>query len=179
MKKAILVTLLASTLGLGAAAVHADDNDSGKRGGQGYSKHEGGKHGGKHAGKRGGRHGGGMMKRMAEKLSLTDAQQAQIKTFREAQKVQHQALRTEKQALRTEMKALDSTSADYQSQVAAIADKKANLERKEFIQRSESRQQFESVLTAEQRTTLKEMKESRKNRGGKRGGKHGGKHNAE
>ena len=176
MKKAILVTLLASTLGLGAAAVHADDNDSGKRGGQGYSKHEGGKHGGKHSGKRGGgRHGGGMMKRMAEKLNLTEAQQAEIKTFREAQKVQHEALRTEKQALRTEMKALDSTSADYQNQVAAIADKKANLERKEFIQRSESRQQFESVLTAEQRTTLKEMKESRKNRGGK----HGGKHNAE
>ncbi len=38
MKKAILVTLLASTLGLGAAAVHADNNDSVKGEGQGYSK---------------------------------------------------------------------------------------------------------------------------------------------
>ena len=174
MKNVILVTLLASTLGLGAAAVNAADNDSGKKG-QGYSKHEGGKH----ASKKGGKRGGHMMKRMAKKLSLTEDQQAQIKSFREANKVQHDALRTEKQALRTEMKALDTTSADYESQVVVLADKKANIDRKSFIQRSTARQQFESVLTAEQRTTLKEMKDNRKNRGGKHGGKRGGKHNAE
>ena len=175
MNKTILVTLLASTLGLGAAAaVQANDTSSGN--GQGYSKHEGG---GKHFGKRGGKRGGMKMGRIAKKLNLTEAQQAQIKSFRAAQKEQHQALRTQKQALRTEMKALDSTSTDYQSQVAVIADKKANLERQSFIQRSQSRQQFESVLTAEQRTTLKEMKESRKSRGDKRGGKRRGKHNAE
>lgn len=173
MNKTILVTLLASTLGLGAAAVQANDTGSGN--GQGYSKQEGGKH----FGKRGGKRGGMKMERMAKKLNLTEAQQAQIKTFREAQKEQHQALRTEKQALRKEMKALDSASADYQSQVAVLADKKANLDRKSFIQRSQSQQQFESVLTAEQRATLKELKESRKNRGGKRGGKRRGKHNAE
>jgi Spy/CpxP family protein refolding chaperone len=174
MKKAILVTLLASTLGLGAAAVQADNTTS--ENGKGYSKQDGGKHHGKRGGKRG---GGKMMKRMAKKLNLTEAQQTQIKTFREAQKEQHQSLRTEKQALRTEMKALDTTSADYQSQVAVIADKKANLDRQGFIQRSSARQQFESVLTAEQRVTLKEMKESRKNRGGKRGGKRHGKQSAE
>lgn len=167
MKKSILVTLLASTLGLGAAAVQADNTTSDN--GKGYSKHEGGKH----FGKRGGKRGGMMMKRMAKKLNLTEEQQAQIKTFREAQKEQHQALRTEQKAIRDEMKALDTSSADYQNQVAAIADKKANLDRKSFIQRSEARQQFESVLTVEQRATLKEMKEKRQNRGGKRGGRRG------
>lgn len=167
MKKTILVTLLASTLGLGAAAVHANDA-SDMRDGKGYSKH----HDGKHAGKRGGRHGGGhMMKRMAKKLNLTEDQQAQIKSFREAQRTQHQTLREQMKELRTETQALDSTSADYQNQVAALADKKANLDRQAFIQRNEARQQFESVLTAEQRATLKEMQEKRKSRGDKRGGK--------
>ena len=163
MKKAVLVTLLASTLGLGAATVHADDNDSGKRG---YSKHEGGKHHGKRGG---GRHGGGhMMKRMVKKLGLTEAQQAELKTLREAQKETHQALREEMKALQVEMKALDSTSADYNSQVVVLAYKKADLERKKFIQRSDARQKFEAVLTAEQRATMKTMKEERKSRRGKR-----------
>ena len=164
MKKAILVTLLASTLGFGAAAAQANDETCDKRGGHGYSKHKGGEHkGGKHRG--GKRHGGGhMMKRMTEKLDLTEAQQAELKTLREAQKEEHKTLREEMKALRTEMQALDTTSADYQSQVVVLADKKAILDRKQFIQRSEARQKFEAVLTAEQRTTLKELKESRKSR---------------
>ena len=165
MKKAVLVTLLASTLGLGAAAVHAESGDSSKRG-HGYSKHEGGKH----HGKRGGRHGGGkhMMKRMAKKLELTEAQQTELKTLREAQKEQYKALREEMKSLREKMKALDTTSADYDSQVAAIADEKANFERKRFIQKSAARQSFMNVLTEEQRTKLKTMKEERKSRHGKR-----------
>lgn len=167
MKNAMLVTLLASTLGFGATAAHADDNATEQRG-YGHLKHEGGKY----SGKRGGRHGGKMMKRMIKKLDLTDAQQAQIKTLRESQKEQYKALREERKALRTEMQALDTTSADHQSQVTALADKKAKLDRKSFIQRSEARQQFEAVLTAEQRTKLKELKEKRRNRGGKRHGKH-------
>ena len=177
MRKAILVTLLASTLGLGAAAAQADNHNSEKKG-HGNAKHEGGKH----HGMKGGKRGGHMMKRMAQKLSLTEDQQAQIKTLRENQKELSQALRAEKKALYTEIKALDTTSADYDSEVAVLADKKAIVDRKEFIQRSTARQQFESVLTAEQRVTMKEMKESRKDRsgkgkrGGKRGGKHAGKH---
>ncbi|PWQ97969.1 Spy/CpxP family protein refolding chaperone [Leucothrix pacifica] len=169
MKNAILVTLLASTLGLGAAAVHADNTAS--ENGKGYAKHENGKHGGKHAGKRGGKRGGGkMMGRMVKQLDLTEDQQAQLETMREAQKTQSEGLREQMKSLRTEMKALDSTSADYDSQVAALADKKANLDRQQFIQRSAARQQFESVLTEEQRAKLKEMQENRKGKGGKRGG---------
>jgi Spy/CpxP family protein refolding chaperone len=168
MKKALLVTLLASTLGFGAAAVHADDNGSGKRGGHGYSKHEGGKHAGKH---RGGRKGGEqMMKRMTKMLDLTEAQQAQLKTIQEAQKTQRESLREAMKSLRTEMKALDTSSDGYSNQVAALADKKANLDRQQFIQRSEARQQFESVLTEEQRAKMKEMQDKRQSRGEKRGG---------
>ena len=177
MRNVILVSLLASTLGLGAAAAHAGDNDSGKRG-HGYSKHEGGKH----SAKKGNRRGGGkmMMKRIAKKLNLTEEQQAQIKTLRTAQKESHSTIREAQKALRTEIKALDTTSADYDTQVAALADKKADLERQTFIQRSEARQQFAAVLTDEQRATMKELKDNRKDRGGKgkRGGKRGDKQDA-
>lgn len=165
MKKAILVTLLASSLGLGAAAVQANDGDNSQRG-PGYTKQDGGKHQGKRGGKRG---GGKMMGRMIQKLELTDAQQAQLKTLQEAQKTKREALREQMKSLRTEMKALDSTSADYQNQVAALADKKANIDRQRFIQRSEAKQQFQAILTEEQRAKLAELEENRKERGGKRG----------
>jgi len=77
MKNVILVTLLASTLGFGAAAVHANDTTVTP---EAQSQHEAGKH----KGKRGGRHG--MMKRMIEELNLTEAQQAQVKALHEARK---------------------------------------------------------------------------------------------
>ncbi|PWQ99560.1 Spy/CpxP family protein refolding chaperone [Leucothrix arctica] len=119
MKKTLLVALLASTLALGASVSQAD-NSSGQR--DGYSKQEGGKHHKKDSKQR-----GGNMKRIAEKLELTDAQQAELKTLRTQQKASASVLREQMKTVRTDMKALDTTSADYDSQVAVIADKKANL----------------------------------------------------
>ena len=163
MNKTLLVALLASTLALGASVSQAD-NSSGQR--DGYSKQEGGKH---H--KKGGKQRGGNMKRIAEKLELTDAQQAELKTLRTQQKASASVLREQMKTVRTDMKALDTTSADYDSQVAVIADKKANLDRQIFIQRSQARQQFAAVLTTEQLAKFEAMKS-------KRGGKKGhGKHN--
>ncbi|PWQ96163.1 Spy/CpxP family protein refolding chaperone [Leucothrix arctica] len=80
MKNVILVTLLASTLGLGAAAVHANDT-TGTQGVKTYAQSEDGKHKGKRSGRR-----GGMIKHMTEALSLTEAQVAQMKSLREANK---------------------------------------------------------------------------------------------
>ena len=174
MNKTLLIALLSSTLALGASAVQAEETTStGTE--KSYSKHSDGKgkHG-KHHGKRGGK--GHMMKRMAKKLNLTAEQQASLKTLREESKAASQPLREQMKALRTEMKALDTTSADYDSQVAVLADKKANLTRQSFIQKSAARQKFAAVLTAEQREMMKEMKSNRK---GKRGGKHGGKRHSE
>lgn len=178
MKKAVLVTLLAGTLGLGATALHAEGGDSEMKQGQGYSKHEDGKgkhygkrHGkghGKH-GKRGGRKGGErMMKRLVEKLALTEEQQAQLKALQEEQKTTREAMREEMKSFREEMKALDTSSTDYNEKVAILADKKASMDRQKFIQRSEARQKFDAILTEEQRAKMQEMKEKR---GGKKGGR--------
>jgi Spy/CpxP family protein refolding chaperone len=175
MNKTLLVALLSSTLALGASAIQAEETTSTTTTAEseGYSKHKDGK-GGKHHGKRHGKKRGGkskMMKRMAKKLNLTEEQQASLKTLREESKAASQPLREEMKALRTEIKALDTTSADYDSQVAILADKKANLTRQAFIQKSSARQKFAAVLTAEQREMMKEMMSKRK---GKRGGKHHG-----
>jgi len=175
MNKTLLVTILASTLTLGASAINAaEDTTTTTEQSSSYSKHKdgkGGKHHGKSHGKRSGKGGHGM-KRMIKKLDLTEAQQAELKTLREEQKAASAPLREEMKALRTEMKALDTSSADYDGQVAAIADKKANLTRQTFILKSSARQKFQAVLTAEQLATMKEMKENRKGKGkGKRGGK--------
>ncbi|RVU84520.1 hypothetical protein EOL70_09665 [Leucothrix sargassi] len=170
-KSTVLVALLASTLALGASAVNAQETTEAAGDKKGYSKHKDGKKGGKHHGKRHGKRHGGKghgMKRIAKKLELTEAQIAELKTLREEQKAVSEPLREQMKEIRAEMKALDTTSADYDSQVAAIADKKATVDRQRFIQRSAARQKFEAVLTAEQLTKLKEMKENRK---GKRGGK--------
>ena len=157
MNKTLLVTLLASTLALGASVSHSGESNE-KR--HGYSQNEAGKH---H--KKGGKHHGGSMKRIAKKLELTEAQQAELKTLREQQKANASSLREQMKAVRTATKALDTSSADYDSQVAAIADQKANLSRQIFIQRSQARQQFQAVLTAEQLTKLKEMKGKRGKKG--------------
>lgn len=177
MNKTLLATLLASTLAFGATAVNAEETTSAAAttDSESYSKHKDGK-GGKHHGKRHGKRGGKShgMKRMAKKLNLTEAQQAELKTLREEQKATSAPLREEMKTLRTEMKALDTSSADYDNQVAAIADKKANLERQRFIQKSAARQKFEAVLTAEQLAKLSEMKEKRGERRGGKGKKNKG-----
>jgi len=142
---------------MGAAVSNAGESNE-KR--HGYSQHEAGKHN-----KKCGKHHGGSMKRIAKKLELTETQQAELKTLREQQKANASALREQMKTVRTAVTALDTSSADYDSQVAAIADQKANLSRQIFIQRSQARQQFQAVLTPEQLTKMKEMKGKRGKKG--------------
>lgn len=157
--KTVLAALLVTVMGAGAANVMANDGDSegykgkGDRGSYSHGKH----HGGKHHGKRGG--GEHMMRYMGKKLNLTDAQKTQVKELRETQKTQMQPLREQGREIRQEMMALDTTAADYSEKVAAIADTKANLDRQNFILKSQFRQQFEAILTDEQRATMKSMQE--------------------
>ncbi len=158
MKKTnlVLASVLASVVGFGSTAAMAQGDGEG----HGWKNHSGKHHGGKH-GKRGGRHGGGkhMMKRMAGKLELTDAQKEQMKATREAQKVDNQALRDQMKQLRTEMQNLDSSDA---TAVAALAARKGELTSQMFIARNQARLAFEAILTDEQKAKLAEMKAERK-----------------
>jgi len=150
----LLATVLATTLGMGTAATAFAE-------GKGESRGHKGHHGHKHKGMKSGKRGGKSMMRIAKKLELTDEQKASLKGFREADAEKNNALREQSKAIRTEMKALDTSSADYETAVAAIADKEANIARDRFIQRAAAKKQFDSVLTAEQKNKLDEMKAKR------------------
>lgn len=190
--KTVLAALLVTAMSAGAttAMAHDDDGHHGKRSHNysqegkhhGEKRHDGERHGSKHHGEKrhgGKRHGGKhqhgkrqggeqMMRFMAKKLDMTDAQKTQIKELRTAQKAKMQPLREQSRTLRQEMMKLDTTSADYSTQVAALADKKANIDRQSFILKSELRQQFNAVLTDEQRAKMKSMQEKRQERMQKR-----------
>jgi len=77
-------------------------------------------------------------------------------------------LRDEKRAIRTEMMNLDVTSADYDSKVEGIANRKSAVVRQMTIARADKRKQMAGILTPEQIAAKKAMRANRK-------GKHGGK----
>lgn len=158
MKKTnlVLAAVLASIVGIGSGAVIAQDSDDGERSWKNHSgEHKGGKHG-----KRGGRHGGGkhMMKRMAEKLGLSDDQVTQMKATREVQKVDGLALREEMMQLRQDMQNLDANDA---AAVQALATRKGQLTEQMFIARNAAKLAFEAILTDEQKTKMAELKAER------------------
>ena len=178
-KNILLATVLASSIGIGAtttAAFAADDMKNSHKGHHGQ-KHEG-KKGGKHH--KGGKHNKGKrnsMKRIVKALELTEAQQTQIKAFREASKEKAKSLREADKTIREQMKTLDPSSEGYDAAVAAAADKKASLVKTQFIQRAEAKKQFLSILTDEQKAKLEEMKTKRESRKkGKGHKKHDRKH---
>lgn len=141
---------------------HGKRHDGERHSHKGYGN-KGDRHGNKqHSGKREG--GEQMMRFMAKKLDLTDAQKTQVKALRTAQKTKMEPLREQSRSIRQEMMKLDTASADYITQLTAIADKKANLDRQSFILKGELRQQFNALLTDEQRATMKSMQEKRQER---------------
>lgn len=108
--------------------------------------------------------------RMSEKLELTADQKAKMKAVMESKP----DFKTQKEALRKEFKALDPTSASYETELKALAVKKAALVEQSTIARGMKRKQVAGILTAEQRKKMEEMKGKHHKRGHHRG--HGGYH---
>jgi Spy/CpxP family protein refolding chaperone len=109
--------------------------------------------GGYGKGMRGGKHGGGdrMMMRSLEKLNLTDAQKAQVKTAFENHRTQNQPQMEEMRGLG--MKKRDGViTADEQTRFTEL--KTQMKASKEQLHNS-----ILAILTAEQRTQLDQMKE--------------------
>ncbi|MGB0465997.1 MAG: Spy/CpxP family protein refolding chaperone [Pontibacterium sp.] len=102
-----------------------------------------------------------MKNRMADKLNLTEEQQEKLdnqiaENFADMQK-NMRALRSGKQALRN----LDPNAADYQAQANKLAAEVAANTESMLLLRAEHRQDFNAVLTEEQRATFAEMKKNR------------------
>ena len=148
----ITAIALAGLLSLNAPMAVAQDNHDGYK--NKFSKMYGDRKGHKRKGL--------MSKRLLKKLDLSEAQKAEVKNIREVAKSNMQPLREEARAIREASQNLDPNSANYQANVAALADRKAQLTRQKFVQKMEVRRQFLNVLNAEQRVKLTELKAKRK-----------------
>jgi Spy/CpxP family protein refolding chaperone len=115
-------------------------------------------HSGRH-----GRHSDWMLQRMAAKLNLTDAQQAQIKNILQAEKAKTEPLR---QQLRQNRMAQtgNTTGAFDEAQVRAFADKQARLKSDLMVERERAKSQMFAVLTPDQRQKAITLMQERRQR---------------
>jgi len=111
--------------------------------------------------------------RMAEQLNLSDQQQDQVKQIRSESREGGKSIHEAMQLNRDAMRKLNPGSADYNAQVATLADEKAVLVKQMVMHRSEPRAQLYAILTPEQREKSASL-ESQFRKGGKDRGERGG-----
>ncbi len=126
--------------------------------------------------KRGFGHRGGFA-RIAEKLNLSDAQKAQIKQIRETSKTKVQPLRENMKSIRQQMNAATADGNFNEAQVQSLATQQATIMAQLTVEKERTKAQTYAVLTPEQQTQAKALKEQmkerrqdRKQRRGNRGG---------
>ncbi|CAN5254559.1 hypothetical protein BH20ACI1_BH20ACI1_28080 [soil metagenome] len=124
--------------------------------------------------KRGFGHRGGF-ERLAEKLDLSDAQKAQVKQIKEAGKAKVQPLRENMKSIRQQLNAATADGNFNEAQVQTLATQQANIMAQLTVEKERTKSQIYAVLTPEQQTQAKalkeQMKERRQDRKQKRGNK--------
>lgn len=109
------------------------------------------------------------MDRMTEKLGLSAEQSEQMKAAMKSKHETMKGFREQKKALQVSMRDLDPTATDFDAQLETLANQKAELTRQMTIAKGKQRQIMASILTPEQRETMKKMRAERKARHYKRG----------
>jgi periplasmic protein CpxP/Spy len=116
-------------------------------------------------GKRGA-HGGGIFNR----LNLTDDQKAKMKQIRESFAANHKPMREQLRAKRQELRQASEGGTFNEALATQKLTEMAALEAKLMGERFKLNQELQSVLTAEQKTQLEQLKAQFKTH---RGGRHG------
>lgn len=106
---------------------------------------------------------GHMFEHMADELGLTEGQKAQLKANREANREAHKAQREEMRKLRKQLQEAVESGAD-QATLDSLGAQLGKLEVARMQEMQKMRQQFESVLTDEQKAKLEKMKAEHKAR---------------
>ena len=102
------------------------------------------------------------MERLARELNLTDAQKAQIKTMRQAQKATVRPLMQQMAQTRLAMLNATSGGAFDQAKVQALANQKAQIEAQLAVQKASFRSQiYNQVLTADQKAKADELRQKK------------------
>jgi len=151
IKSVVAAIILAAAFAVPVAiAQSTDDGGRGRRGREG------------HFGRRGGEG------RIFKQLDLTDAQKAQMKQIREDSREQIRPLAEQIRAKRQEIRQAREGGTVNEALVTQKLTEIAPLEAKLIAERARVHEQMLSVLTAEQRTKLEQMREQFKSRRGER-----------
>lgn len=125
--------------------------------------------------KRGFGHHHGGFERLTKKLDLSDAQKAQVKQIKEAGKAKVQPLRENMKSIRQQLNAATADGNFNEAQVQTLATQQANIMAQLTVEKERTKSQIYAVLTPEQQTQAKalkeQMKERRQDRKQKRGSK--------
>jgi periplasmic protein CpxP/Spy len=143
MKKILIAILALAVLAAGVLFAVGQKAADGKRGGLGKHGHH---------------RGMGMMFRG---LELTEDQKAKLKELRTAGRASLQPTREALKANRRKMNELTANGAFDESQLTALANERATLSAKLIVERQRMKSQFFSLLTAEQKAKLAEIKAKR------------------
>jgi Spy/CpxP family protein refolding chaperone len=103
---------------------------------------------------------------LEQKLKFTDAQKQQSRELRERFRAANEPLRAQLQQTMTDLRA--AKSANDTARVETLKGTMKSLREQMRARRTEQREQFLSLLTAEQRAQLDAMKAGHKQRRGKR-----------
>lgn len=145
MKKGILALIITALVGGGMNFALADSG--------GYH----GQHGkeGKHCNK----HGKFRLENMREELSLSDEQVKQITSIREKYQPRMQELREKSKANRAQLREAKYADTVDMGIIKTLAKAQGDLKTQKIILKAEKRNEINGVLTKEQLSKLKEMKQ--------------------
>ncbi|EPJ49884.1 MAG: hypothetical protein OFPI_22030 [Osedax symbiont Rs2] len=103
---------------------------------------------------------------LTEKLSLTSAQQAEIKALFEKQQQTREASGEQRKALHQSIRDLDANAPDYAQKLAAVKQQAGLSAGNKIQQMISTRQAMQKILTPEQQELMKQMRGEKR---GKRG----------
>jgi len=115
-----------------------------------------------------GNHGRGFghrgFERMAVKLNMTDAQKGQVKQISEASRAIVKPLRESMQANRQQLKSLTENEPFDEAQVQTIANQQGAIAAQIIVEKERAKWAIFQILTVEQQTQAKQLKEQMKER---------------
>ena len=143
MKRRIIVIASLAVLVIGATIFAVAQGPEGMRKMHGYPR---------------GPHGHGeMLEHMAQELSLTEAQKAQVKTIMEATESTAQGIHAKLDEIHKQLEAATANGQFDEDQVRTLVNQQAQLQADMTVEHLRAKSKIFGVLTAEQRTKAEEM----------------------
>ena len=161
MKKGILALIITALVGGGMNFAMADSDGS-----RGHENEYGEGHHGNH-GKHCNKHGKFRLENMREELGLSDEQVKQITSIREKYQPRMQELREKSKANRTQLRDAKFADTVDMGKIKALAKAQGELKTQKIILKAEKHNEMHAVLTKDQLSKLKEMKQKFREHHGK------------